>query len=212
MKILIVDDHELIRRGLAHLLRSFSDTTEILEAESGEQAIVVAKSCSPDIILMDVSMPGLGGIEATRRIKRSISTIPVIMLSGTVDLLSIDTALAAGASGYISKSIGGAELEEAIDRVVSGVGFLCSEARTLRSKARSRDHRYFDYLSSREQQICLLIAEGTKVADIAASLALSPKTVNTYRYRIFEKLSVSSDVELALLIVQQRSYGVELSP
>ncbi|RMA81176.1 response regulator [Umboniibacter marinipuniceus] len=205
MKILIADDHELVRTGMAYMLRSFDFGGVVLAASSGVEALAQVQQHQPDVVLMDVNMPGLGGIEATRRIKRMAPATHVIMLSGSVDVLCIDAALAAGASGYISKSIGGEKLEEAIRSVMQGGSFLCDESQLLKDRYKSSKANYFEHLSARETQICLLIAEGIKVPDIAEQLALSPKTINTYRYRIFEKFCVNSDVELALAIHRQRS-------
>ena len=186
------------------MLRSFDFGGLVLEAASGDEALIQVEQHQPDVVLMDVNMPGLGGIEATRRIKRIKPATHVIMLSGSVDVLCIDAALAAGATGYIGKSIGGDKLELAIRSVMRGGSFLCDESRLLKERYRANKTNYFEHLSTRERQICLLIAEGVKVTQIAEQLSLSPKTINTYRYRIFEKFCVNSDVELALAIHQQR--------
>jgi two-component system invasion response regulator UvrY len=204
MKILIADDHELVRTGIAYMLRSFDFSGLVLEAVSGDDALIKVQQHQPDVVLMDVHMPGLGGIEATRRIKQIKSKTHVIMLSASVDVLCIDAAFAAGATGYIGKSIGGDKLELAIRSVMHGDSFLCEESRLLKERYRANKANYFDHLSSRERQVCLLIAEGMKVTDIAEQLSISPKTINTYRYRIFEKFYVNCDVELALAVHQLR--------
>ncbi|WP_298635416.1 response regulator transcription factor [uncultured Umboniibacter sp.] len=204
MKILIADDHELVRTGMKYLLRALAFDGIVLEAASGDNALIQVQQHQPDLVLMDVNMPGLDGIEVTRRIKRIRPATQVIMLSASVDLLCIDAALAAGAAGYISKSIGGDRLELAIRTVMGGGSFLCDESRRLKERYRTNRTNYFEHLSARERQICLLIAEGIKASEIAEQLSLSPKTINTYRYRIFEKFCVNSDVALALAIHQYR--------
>ena len=204
IRVLIVDDHKLFRIGLMKMLRDAKDITVVGEARSGEEALTLCRERSPNVVLMDICMPGIGGLEATRRIGRLQRDIRVITVTAFEESPYPVQALKAGAAGYLTKQVNGEELLKAIKRVFLGKRYLSSEVAqqlAVNSFGDEGDDP-FGALSSREMQIMLMVVNCHKVKEISSNLHLSPKTVNSYRYRIFDKLNVSSDVELALMAVR----------
>ncbi|WP_439651309.1 response regulator [Microbulbifer guangxiensis] len=202
----MVDDHDLVRMGITRMLGDVDDIQVVGEAKSGEEALAFARQEEFDVILMDVKMPGMGGLEATRKLLTRFPDIKVIAVSALDDDVFPGRLLQAGARGYVTK---GADLEEmvrAIRTVQAGEVFISSSMATkmaMRNVSGKTEHASpFDDLSERELQTAVLIVNGSKVAEIADTLAVSPKTVNSYRYRIFDKLGIHSDVELTLLAVK----------
>ncbi|PXX91747.1 two-component system response regulator UvrY [Marinobacter vulgaris] len=211
IRVLVVDDHELVRSGITRMLADNPDIDVIGEASSGEEAIDFVRKDSPDIVLMDIRMPGIGGLEATRRILRIDDAIRVIVVTACADDPFPTRVMQAGASAYITKGADIREMVRAIRMAHSGQRYISPEiAQKMALKqlgggdARDGDGELtlFDRLSEREMQIALMVVGCQKVQDISDKLCLSPKTVNSYRYRIFEKLEISSDVELALMAVR----------
>jgi len=210
IKVLLVDDHRLLTEGIARLLADEPDMEVIGCAQSGEQALEMLEHLLPDVILMDVKMPGIGGIEATQRIIDSYPLARVIGMS-SIDVGVIPSRmLAAGARAFITKSGGLDELLLALRKVHSGLHYVSpSVANKLGSDPFARKRKggirrkvLFDRLSKRELQIAMALSDGSKVSAIAELLNISPKTVYTYRYRIFEKLGIKSDVELTILAMK----------
>jgi len=204
IKVLVVDDHELVRSGISRLLTDAKGIEVVGEAASGEEAVQFAKEHSPDIILMDIRMPGIGGLEATRKITRHNPEIQVIAVTACDDNPYATRLLQAGAAGYITKGADADEMLRAIMKVKSGQKYISPDiAQRMALKPFQQDQTSpFDELSEREMQITLMIVGCQKVAEISEKLFLSPKTVNSYRYRIFEKLEIDSDVELTLLAMR----------
>ena len=202
--MLVVDDHELVRSGISRLLTDAKGIEVVGEAASGEEAVQFAKDHSPDIILMDIRMPGIGGLEATRKITRHNPDVQVIAVTACDDNPYATRLLQAGAAGYITKGADADEMVRAIMKVKSGQKYISPEiAQRMALKPFQQDQTSpFDDLSEREMQITLMIVGCQKVAEISEKLFLSPKTVNSYRYRIFEKLEIDSDVELTLLAMR----------
>ncbi len=202
--MLVVDDHELVRSGISRLLTDAKGIEVVGEAASGEEAVQFAKEFSPDIILMDIRMPGIGGLEATRKITRHNPEIQVIAVTACDDNPYATRLLQAGAAGYITKGADADEMVRAIMKVKSGQKYISPDiAQRMALKPFQQDQTSpFDELSEREMQITLMIVGCQKVAEISEKLFLSPKTVNSYRYRIFEKLEIDSDVELTLLAMR----------
>lgn len=211
IRVLVVDDHELVRSGITRMLADNPDIEVIGEASSGEDAIDSVRKDSPDIVLMDIRMPGIGGLEATRRILRIDDAVRVIVVTACADDPYPTRVMQAGASAYITKGADIKEMVRAIRMAHSGQRYISPEiAQKMALKqlgggdGRDEDGELslFDRLSEREMQIAMMVVDCQKVQDISDKLCLSPKTVNSYRYRIFEKLEISSDVELALMAVR----------
>lgn len=200
IRVLVADDHHLVRTSIARMLNAERGLRVIGEAADGEDAISQARRKRPDIVLMDIRMPGIGGHEATRKILRGMSDIKVVVLTAYLEEKFAQRLLDAGASGFITK---GSELEEmvrAIRTVHAGQRYISPDiAQRLVLAKLNAEENPFDDLSSRELQIAVMLINCQRVGDIADYLYLSPKTINTYRYRIFEKLGVLSDVELTHL-------------
>jgi DNA-binding NarL/FixJ family response regulator len=192
--------------GLVRLLGDADGIEVIREGSSGEDAIKLAREHEPDVILMDVRMPGIGGIEATRKIHRQFPEIRIIAVTACGDDPFPSRLLQAGASGYLTKGASSDEMVLAVRTVVAGQKYLSpGVAQKLALQNVGSGGSPFSDLSDREMQIATMICSCKKVQEISDKLCLSPKTVNTYRYRIFDKLSISSDVELTHLAIR---YGI----
>ncbi|OZB20402.1 MAG: two-component system response regulator UvrY [Marinobacter sp. 34-60-7] len=209
IRVLVVDDHELVRSGITRMLADNPDIEVIGQAESGEDAIDFVRDKRPDIVLMDIRMPGIGGLEATRRILRIDDSIRIIVVTACADDPYPTRVMQSGASAYITKGSDIQEMVRAIRKAHSGQRYISPEiAQKMALKQISGDRdddgelSRFERLSEREMQIAMMVVDCQKVQDISDKLCLSPKTVNSYRYRIFEKLEISSDVELALMAVR----------
>ncbi len=205
VKVLIVDDHELVRAGLRRILEEAEDIEVLAEAESGEEAVRLAAELEPDLLLMDISMPGIGGIEATRTIRRRDPNVQVVVVTVHSDAPFPDQLLDAGALGYLTKGCPAGELLLAVRTVAEGrpfVSSIVSEKLTLSRISGTDPESPFNSLSKREMQVLMLIIQGMKNADISDSLFLSPKTVSTYRHRLYEKLQVETDVGLAFVAMR----------
>ncbi len=209
IRVLVVDDHELVRSGITRMLADNPDLDVIGQASSGEDAIEFVRENRPDIVLMDIRMPGIGGLEATRRILRLDDSIRVIVVTACADDPYPSRVMQSGAQAYITKGADIQEMVRAIRKAHSGQRYISPEIAqkmALKQLAGDKDDdgelAKFDRLSEREMQIAMMVVDCQKVQDISDKLCLSPKTVNSYRYRIFEKLEISSDVELALMAVR----------
>ncbi|ANY87804.1 MULTISPECIES: response regulator transcription factor GacA [Pseudomonas] len=203
IRVLVVDDHDLVRTGITRMLADIDGLQVVGEADSGESALKLARELKPDVVLMDVKMPGIGGLEATRKLLRSHPDIKVVAVTVCEDDPFPTRLMQAGAAGYLTKGAGLDEMVQAIRLAFAGQRYISPQiAQQLALKSFQPQGSPFDALSEREIQIALMIVGCQKVQIISDKLCLSPKTVNTYRYRIFEKLSVTSDVELTLLAVR----------
>jgi two-component system invasion response regulator UvrY len=203
--VLVVDDHDLVRAGITRMLADIDGLQVVGQGSSGEEALKKARDIKPDVILMDVKMPGIGGLEATRKLQRSNPDIKVIAVTVCEEDPFPTRLMQAGAAGYLTKGAALDEMVQAIRQVFAGQRYISpqiAQQLALKSFQPQQGGSPFDLLSEREIQIALMIANCEKVQSISDKLCLSPKTVNTYRYRIFEKLSITSDVELALLAVR----------
>ena len=205
IKLLLVDDHDLVRTAIARTLSDSSDLNVVGEASSGEQAYNMVRELLPDVVLMDIRMPGIGGLEATRKIKQRFPEVKILALSACDEEPFPTRLLQAGASGYLTKGVCIEETIRAIRQVAAGHHYLSSvivQQMALKTYDKKQPDNPFDQLSEREMQISLMIASGQKIQVISDLLCVSPKTVNTHRYRIFSKLNIENDVELALLAVR----------
>lgn len=200
IRVLVADDHHLVRTSIAHLLNAEEDITVVGEVANGEAAVSETRQLKPDVVLMDIRMPGIGGIEATRKITRGMDEPRVLVLTAFLEDAFAQRLLDAGAFGFISKGSQHEEMVAAIRSVFAGQRYISPEiAQRLVLSRLDGQENPFDQLSHRELQVAIMVVNCQKVADISDRLFLSPKTVNTYRYRIFEKLDVNSDVELTHL-------------
>jgi len=205
IKLLLVDDHDLVRTAIARMLSDISDLQVLGQASSGEQACSMLADLEPHVVLMDIRMPGIGGLEATRKIKQRFPEVKVLALSAYADAPFPTRLLQAGASGYLTKGSCIEETVRAIRLVAAGKHYLSpdiAQQMALKSFDNNQHNCPFEQLSDREMQVSLMIANGQKIQSISDLLCVSPKTVNTYRYRIFDKLNIENDVELALLAVR----------
>ena len=209
IRVLVVDDHELVRSGISRMLADNPDLDVIGEASSGEEAIEFVRQTRPDIVLMDIRMPGIGGLEATRRILRIDDSIRVIVVTACADDPYPTRVMQSGATAYITKGADIKEMVRGIRMAHAGQRYISPEIAQKMALKQLRggpekdgELSLFERLSEREMQIAMMVVDCQKVQDISDKLCLSPKTVNTYRYRIFEKLEISSDVELALMAVR----------
>ena len=206
IKVLIVDDHALVRMGIRRLLEDSPDMTVVAEAENGETALALIKTHQPDVVLLDMKMPGIDGWEVTRRLNKSNPHVKVIAVTALSTNSLPNRVLQLGAMGYLTKESSAAEIIMAIRKVFQGDRYLSAEVAqkmAINSLQASKDSP-FDLLSEREMQVMFMITSGMTVPDIAERLFLSTKTINGYRYRMFEKLSIKNDVELAYLALKHR--------
>jgi two-component system invasion response regulator UvrY len=207
INVLLVDDHDLVRLGIRKLLANVEGITVVGEAATGEAAIQVARELNPDVVLMDLKMPGIGGLEATHKLLRVNPNIKVLAVTACDEEPFPYRFVRAGAAGYITKTASVDELVTAIRKVYSGQPYITPEiAQQMAMKQVSDAAKSpFALLSERELQVMWMVTHGYRVTEIAEKLHLSAKTINTYRYRLFEKLNVKSDVELTHLALR---YGM----
>jgi DNA-binding NarL/FixJ family response regulator len=212
IRILIADDHGIVAEGLRHLVSAQADMEVIGLVGDGREAVRRTIEMTPDIVLMDHAMPLLNGTEATRLICERCADTRVIMLSMYSDAVHVYRALQAGATGYIIKKSVAKEVVDAISIVHRGVRYLSNElADTVIGHMVHRAHTEdpLECLSSRERQVLQLLAEGHNVAHIASTLSLSPKTVETYRSRMMEKLGIHELAGLVRFAIQQGITSLE---
>lgn len=203
-KVLVVDDHELVRTGICRMLADTPEIEIIGEADCGEAALDLARKFQPDVVLLDVSMPGIGGAETTRRLLQMIPTVKVLAVSGMAEEPYPSLLLKAGAQGYITKGAPLEEMVRAIRKVVLGGKYFSADIAEQLAASYLADNRNspFDLLSEREMQVALMVVNCVSAQEIADRLFVSVKTVNTYRYRLFEKLNIDSDVKLTHLAIR----------
>jgi two-component system invasion response regulator UvrY len=211
ISVLLVDDHELVRAGIRRILEDIKGIKVVGEAQCGEDAVKWCRSNSADIVLMDMNMPGIGGLEATRKIVRYAPDIKVIMLTIHTENPLPAKVMQAGAAGYLSKGAAPQEVVNAIRSVHAGQRYIASDIaqQMALSQLEPQAENPFSTLSERELQIMLMITKGKKVNEISEQLNLSPKTVNSYRYRMFSKLNISGDVELTHLAIRHGLFNAE---
>lgn len=204
IEILLADDHDLVRAGIGRMIDDVPDMKVVGQATSGEEAVALCRELRPHVVLMDIRMPGIGGLEATRKIVSRDPDIKVIAVSAWDDDPLPSRLLQAGAFGYVAKGAPFDEVIKAIRRAMAGQRYLSANvAEQLALKQfGNAEGSPFDRLSERELQIALMVVNCEKVQDISDKLNLSPKTVNSYRYRLFEKLAIRSDVELTHLAIK----------
>ena len=207
IRLLVVDDHELVRIGLRHILAGYPAIHIAGEAADGETAIRMNREIKPDVVLLDISLPGLSGFEVTARMKQTCPNLGIIILSVHEEAPYPAQLLEAGASGYLTKGCAATELALAIQTVARGgrhIGSQIAQQMAL-NMLPGGEKSPFDGLSAREMEVMLMLTDGRKIADIADIMNLSPKTIATYKYRIFDKLNTRSDVDMTRMAMR---YGI----
>jgi len=205
IRVLIVDDHDLVRHGFKSLLGAQDGINVVETLSSGEEAISWCRDNhdNVDIVLMDVNMPGIGGIEATHRISKSWPSIGIIIVTVHDDGPLPKQLLNGGAKGYLTKGNGVDEMLCAIRDVYNGKHYIAKDiAQQLALSVLPGETNPLDTLSRRETQVLMMVAQGTRTQEISKILNLSPKTISTYRQRLYEKLGVGSDIEMLHLAMK----------
>jgi two-component system response regulator NreC len=209
IRVLLADDHQMMRTGLRLVLEQQTDMSVIAEADDGRQAVSLAKSLKPEVVVMDIGMPNLNGIEAARQIKDVAPDIAVIMLSMHSDESYVLRALGAGARAYLLKDSAAEDLVRAIRAVGEGKSFFSPAVSKVlledyvRKLKRTGGEDSYDLLSPREREILQLVAEGKSNKEVASLLNLSVYTVETHRARIMQKLNLKGVPELILYAVRK---------
>jgi two-component system invasion response regulator UvrY len=203
INIMLVDDHAVVRMGFKMLLESDTDIKVVAEAESGEQAITRYMEFKPDVVVMDITMPGIGGLEAIERILAKESNAKILVLSAHEDSVHPKRVLNAGAMGYLTKRSAAEELIKAIRTVATGKKYLeASVAQQMAIQQLSGDQNPVDVLSAREFEVFMALAKGKTTNEIAETLFLSPRTVGTHLYNIKQKLNANNSAEIALIAMR----------
>jgi len=208
INLLLADDHDLVRTGMRRLLEDVGDLSLILEAASGEDAVSICRDENINVVLMDINMPGMGGIEATKKILQRNDSIKIIVVTMNEDEVLAQTLLKLGAAGYLTKGCKITEMVHAIREVMANRRYITPEIAqqlALATTKTEEEQSPFHELSERELQVMMMVLDGRKTNDISDNLCLSPKTVSTYRHRLFSKLQIKTDVELARLAI---SHGI----
>lgn len=206
ISILLADDHSIVLDGLKRILEDHDDLVVVAEAEDGEQAVRLALEKRPDVAVVDISMPGLDGLEVLARLRVQAEEIPVIMLTMYEEEQYMFRALESGARGYITKRSAPDQLVHAVRKVVSGKRYVpeeMAEAMAGRLARRSEGRSLLDSLSTRELQVLRGLALGSTNKEIASAYDLSVKTVDTYRQRLLKKLNLRNNADLSRFAMQQ---------
>ncbi len=199
IQILLADDHAILRQGLKQILADDFPGAKFFEAANAAQALELLHAHAIDVLVLDINMPGRNGFEVLDEVRRSFANVAVLVLTSTPeDQLGV-RAMKAGAAGYLNKQTAPEQLVEAVQTLVAGGQFISPQlaTRLVTELRRGGDRPRHDLLSDRELQVFKLTAAGKSVKEIAAELALSSKTISTFRSRVFEKLGLRNDVELA---------------
>jgi len=203
INVMLVDDHAVVRMGFKMLLETDTEIKIVAEAESGEQAITRYMECKPDVVVMDITMPGIGGLEAIERILAKESNAKILVLSAHEDSVHPKRVLNAGAMGYLTKRSAAEELIKAIRTVATGKKYLeASVAQQMAIQQLSGDQNPVDVLSAREFEVFMALAKGKTTNEIAETLFLSPRTVGTHLYNIKQKLNANNSAEIALIAMR----------
>jgi two-component system invasion response regulator UvrY len=203
IRVMLVDDHAVVRMGFKLLLQEAADIAVVAEAATGEEALKQYAELKPDVVVMDISMPGMGGLEAVTRLLAKDPAVKILILSAHEDSIHPKRLLKAGAAGYLSKRVAPEELIHAIHEVHAGSIFLDSTlAQTMAGQKLVGQETPVDILSDREFEVFMLLAQGQSVAHIATALFVSPRTVGTHLYNIKQKLNAANSAELTLIALR----------
>ena len=202
MKLMIVDDHQVVRQGIANLLLSMISGIAITEVETGQEAVSQYGQCQPDVLLLDMGLPDISGLEVARRIRQRWRGAAILFFTMHDELPMVRQALDVGGMGFVSKSCAPEELAEAVKRVAAGQPYIEHPIATRLAMNRERpvDHRLKD-MTQREMEVLLMYARGENIAGIAERLCISSKTVSNHLALLKNKLQVGSSVELIHLAV-----------
>jgi len=204
IRVMLVDDHQMVRNGLATFLLVHDDLELVGEASDGEEALRVFEEARPDIVLMDLKMPRMDGVEATRRLLERVPEAHIIALTSFEDETLVQKALEAGASGYLLKDIGADDLADAIRKAHGGKPALAAEATEALFRVARRGHQPGDDLTDREREVLALMVEGLTNPEIADRLVVSAATVKTHVSNILSKLDVSTRTEAVSFALQRK--------
>jgi DNA-binding NarL/FixJ family response regulator len=212
LRILLVDDHAIVRQGVRQLLLNHGVAREVVEAETGAQALASLDGGPFDIILLDISLPDMNGVEVLKRVKRRAPRAPVMMFSMYREDQYAVRSLKAGAAGYLSKTVTAAQMIEAIRQVAAGRKYVSPALAEALADYVSFDSEQLPHekLSDREYQTLCMLASGKRLTDIAHALSLSVKTVSVYRARLLEKMKLRNNAELTFYVMSNRL--VDLNP
>ncbi|MGF6635143.1 response regulator transcription factor RqpR [Paraburkholderia sp. MM6662-R1] len=212
LRILIVEDHAVVRQGVRHLLLDRGVAREVAEAQSGSAALDLVVHQSFDVVLLDISLPDMNGVEVLKRLKRKAPRVAVLMFSMYREDQYAVRALKAGASGYLSKTVDAAQMIGAIQQVAAGRKYVSPEMAEALADYVSFDGEQLPHekLSDREYQTLCMLASGKRLTDIAAALSLSVKTVSVYRTRLLDKMKLRNNAELTFYVMSNRL--VDLNP
>ena len=203
INVMLVDDHAVVRMGFKMLLESDTDIKVVAEAESGETAVKMYMEHKPDVVVMDITMPGIGGLEATDRIIAKDSSARILVLSAHEDSVHPKRVLNAGAMGYLTKRSAAEELIKAIRTVAGRKMYLeASIAQQMAIQQLNGEKNPVDVLSDREFEVFMALAKGETTNQIAETLSLSPRTVGTHLYNIKQKLNAGNSAEIALIAMR----------
>jgi two-component system, NarL family, invasion response regulator UvrY len=203
IKVMLVDDHAVVRMGFKLLLQGSLDIDVIGEAQSGEEAVRQFQELAPDVLIMDISMPGIGGLEAIDRVLAKNAQQKILVLSAHEDVMHARRVLKAGAMGYLTKRSAAEVLMEAIRVVHKGQIYLepmIAQAMAVEQVSGSKNP--VDALSEKEFKVFIALAKGKSVQEIADTMSLSPRTIGTHLYNIKQKLSASNSAELAIIAIR----------
>ena len=203
LNVLLVDDHSVVRMGFKMLIDSEKDMQVIAEAETGEEGIIKFQEIKPDVVVMDITMPGIGGLEAIERIIAKDKNAKILVLSAHEDSVHPKRVLSAGAIGYLTKRSAAEELINAIRTVGSGKKYIESTvAQQLAITQLSGENDPTEVLSDREFEVFISLAKGKSTNEIADTMCLSPRTVGTHLYNIKQKLNANNSAEIALIAIR----------
>jgi NarL family two-component system response regulator LiaR len=203
IRIILVDDHDMVRRGLAVFLSAFNDMKLVGEAADGSEALALVEQTQPDVVLMDVLMPGLDGIETTRQIKRNYPEIQVLLLSSSSDEDMVKSGIQAGALGYVLKNISAQELAKAVRDAYHGQSTLSPAAMQALVSVTARQPEPDYHLTEREQELLGLLVKGLSNPEMAEYLTISLSTVKFHISSILAKLGASSRTEAVTIALEK---------
>ena len=210
LKILLVDDHAIVRQGVKQLLLDLGVADTVSEAESGADALSQADRADWDVVLLDISLPDMNGIEVLKRLRRKAPRVPVLMFSMYREDQYAVRALKAGAAGYLSKTSNAAEMMNAVRQVAAGRKYVSAQMAEALADYVSLDGDQLPHerLSDREYQTLCMLGSGKRLTDIAHALSLSVKTVSVYRSRLLEKMGLSNNAELTYYVMSNNLIDV----